>query len=341
MSQYNYKKAIIYALGSVFIFSFMGVFVKFLSADYSVVQIVFFRCLFAFIPVVYLITTQNVWARLLTRQVSGHLSRSLIGVFSMSMGFASYAFLPLAEATVLGFLKPILLTMLAVPLLNEKVGIWRWSAVLIGFLGVVVMINPSGEVANQMQYVGLALGLCAAVTAALAMVIVKKLGETEPSIVIVFYFTLISTLCAAIFLPVYWKAPADIYVWMAFIGSGVCGGIGQILTTRSHQYAPAAIISPFNYLAIILAVIYGYLFFDEVPKITMLFGSLIVISSGLIILYREILLKKDPTRINPMSMQPARQTHADEAIPDKDIIQDGDYNIIGEDDKKQETKIET
>lgn len=319
---HDYKTAIFYAVASVLAFSLMSVCIKFLTEHHSVVEIIFFRCFFAFIPVLYMMHKQNAWRALVKINISSHLARSLIGVFAMGMGFASFAYLPLTDATVLGFIAPIGLTLLSVPLLNEQVGAWRWSAVIIGFAGVILMMQPwaSEEAGDaQLQYVGLALGLCSAIMSALAMIIVKKMGETEPSIIIVFYFMLISTICAAAFLPIYWKQPENLMTWLAFIGSGITGGVGQILSTRSYQYAPAAIISPFNYLSIIFAVIFGFFIFGEQPEIWTLLGGMVVVGSGLLILYREVLLKKDTSKINPMSIQPTRPNMADFELLSADL----------------------
>ncbi|MAS87910.1 MAG: EamA family transporter [Micavibrio sp.] len=312
----DFHKAVAYALGGVFVFSLMAVCIKYLTIkDFPIIQIVFFRCFFGMMPVLYMLTKRNDWDKLLTTNISGHLSRSLIGLFSMFLTFWSFAFLPLADATALQFVTPIAMTMLAVPLLNEKVGPFRWFAVMFGFAGVVIMIQPGGA-SMEGNYIGLSLALCAAVLAALAMIIVKKLGETESSISIVFYFTLISTLCSGAFLTFYWRTPDSFLVWAAFIGAGLLGGIGQIWTTRSYQYAPAAFVSPFSYLAIIYAVIFGIIFFGEHPNISVLLGSAVVIASGILVLWREYKNRSDMPRLSIFAMQPARPTkqETDEAL---------------------------
>lgn len=296
-------KAISYAIASVVAFAMMSVCIKILSEHYPVVQIVFFRSIFAFLPIIYMLQKHHLWRSLKTTNISGHLSRSLIGVFSMALNFAAFAYLPLADATAIQFVAPIALTMLSVPLLDERVGPWRWSAVLIGFVGVVIMTSPTAP-DNDSAYIGMALGLCAAILAALAMIIVKKMSVTENSLAIVFYFTLISVVLSGAFLPLYWQAPESLFIWGVFIAAGVFGGLGQILTTRSYQHADAAIISPFNYLSIIFAMIFGFTIFGDIPSLLMILGSFIVVASGLIILYREVIRDQFITRVNPMSMQP-------------------------------------
>jgi drug/metabolite transporter (DMT)-like permease len=320
------QKAVTYALGSVFIFSLMSVCIKYLTeVDYPIIQIVFFRCLFGIFPVLYLLYKNNDWVKLKTRNISGHLSRSLIGLFAMFLTFWSFSFLPLADATALQFVTPIAMTMMAVPLLGERVGPLRWVGVLAGFAGVTMMINP-GEIGLDGNYVGLSLALCAAVLSALAMIIIKKLGETEPYISIVFYFTVITTTISAIFLPLYWVTPDSFLAWLAFFGAGMTGGIGQIWTTRSYQYAPAAVVSPFSYLAIVFAVIFGIILFDEHPGVNVLLGSVVVVGSGLLILWREYSKRSDMPRLSIFAMQPARPTkqETDEelGLSPEHIIQD-------------------
>lgn len=288
------------------LFSCMNVFIK-LSADmgHSVVQIMFFRNGIALIPLLVVIASHKRGFGLLkTQRPVGHVVRSVIGTVSMLFCFWSFALMPMANATALHFAAPLILTAMSVPFLNERVGPWRWAAVGVGLLGVLVIINPTGN----LDPLGTTVALTAAFGIAAAMVCIRKLGNTEHSLTIVFYFFLTGTIMTAIAMPWYWSAPSFLgFFYMVM--SGISGMVAQIFLTNAYANAPAAYVSPFNYLGIVFATFFGWAIWADVPAAHVMIGAGIVILSGLFILYRETVVKK---RVLKPTLSP-------EAVPDPEI----------------------
>lgn len=268
---------------SVLFFSVMNVLAKLLMDRFPVNEVMFFRSLFALIPVCLVIHFANGFAATLrTRYPWGHLGRSLIGLSAMVATFWSFHLLPLGDAISLNFAAPLFLTALSVPLLGEKVGIHRWSAVLVGFAGVLIIVQPSGDVLNLGAMLALGGALCTAV----AMIAIRQLSRTELPNTIVFYFTLLTTVMTGLSLPVSWITPGPLDL-LLLLATGLCGGCGQLMLTRAYSLAPAAVVAPLNYASLLLAVGFGWLLWGEVPTGTMAAGAAVVMASGLYILYRE------------------------------------------------------
>lgn len=270
-------------LASVILFMILNSLVKFLGERYPVNQLVFFRNAFALFPVIAVMFAQGGVKTLRTEHFPGHVWRTVIGLSSMLLIFWSYTLLPLAKAVALNFTSPLITTALAVPMLGERVGIHRWSAVAIGFAGVLVMVKPEGDVA----LFGSAVALAAAFGQAVAVTTVRQLSRTEGANTIVFYFTLLTALISALSLPFSWVPIASLEDFGLFVLAGLSGGFAQLLMTRAYALAPTSVVSPFNYVSIVLAAGIGWLVWSEVLTTRILIGSVIVIASGLYILYRE------------------------------------------------------
>ncbi len=273
---------IYYMLAAVVLFSCMDALIKYASEDYPTGQIVFFRNLFAFLPVIYFLRQAGGLSALRTKRPRDHILRGIVGVIAMGLVFTSFKLLPLGEAVALTLSGPIFLTALSVPLLGEKVGLRRWSAVIAGFIGVVIMTRPGAGLFNPAAL--FALG--GAVFYALAMISVRWLSATEPAATTVFYFTLFATVAGALTLPFQWQTP-DLGGFCLLAGIGLIGGVAQMAMTQAFRMAPASIIAPFEYLALVFAGTIGYLVWREVPDAFVLVGSAVVIASGLYILHRE------------------------------------------------------
>ncbi len=190
-------------LVAVVLFSCMDALIKYASEDYPTGQIIFFRNLFAFVPVIYFLRQAGGLSALRTRRPRDHILRGIVGVTAMGLVFTAFKLLPLGEAVALTLSGPIFLTALSVPLLGEKVGLRRWSAVIAGFIGVLVMTRPGAGLFNPAAL--FALG--GAVFYALAMISVRWLSATEPAATTVFYFTLFATAAGALTLPFQWQTP--------------------------------------------------------------------------------------------------------------------------------------
>ncbi|HXP95908.1 MAG TPA: DMT family transporter [Telmatospirillum sp.] len=286
----NPKVAIVMIIVSTVLFSILWSLVKMLAARYPIVEVSFFRSALAFIPVGVMVATNGGLPLLRTRKVSSHIWRSVIGVVSMMLGFLSYHLMPLADAVAISFTSPLLITALSVPLLGEKVGIHRWSAVVVGFVGVLLIIQPGGAMLN----LGAITALTAAIASAFSMVTIRQLNRTDRPLTIVFYFTLYSTLFTAIPLPFVWVTPT-LQDWGLLIVLGLTGGIGQYFMTRAYGLASAAVVSPFNYVSLLWAALFGWAIWGDVPALHVFVGSAVVVASGLFILFREIAKSRDPT----------------------------------------------
>lgn len=270
-------------LGAVSILSIMDAIVKWLAKDYPTMQIVFFRNAFAFLPtILYLMASGLTLRDLRTRRIGGHFIRAALGVGAMITFFYALGHMPLADVIAIAFAAPIFMTALSIPLLGEKVGLHRWTAVVAGFAGVLVMVRPG---ASGFDWVAL-IALASVILYALAMIQIRVLSRTESSASIVFYLALFGTLFSAAFLPSQWVTP-DPSGWTLLILVGLLGGSGQILLTQAFRLAPVALVAPFDYSAMIWAVGLGWLLWGDVPGLTTLVGATLVAAAGLYIMQRE------------------------------------------------------
>lgn len=275
---------------AVALFGIMDAIVKRLTSGYGIAQIAFFRSSFALVPIALMLMARRSLTPLRTSRPWSHVVRSLVGAASVFAFYYGYSAMPLTDAYALGFTAPLFLTALSHPLLGERVGWRRWCAVGVGFLGVLVMLRPGGS-----SGLHLASFVClgGAVAYALALAFTRKLGRTETNTAIVFYFMATTAAVAAVAMPGAWvtPGPGDLALLAA---TGIIGGVAQLLVAEAFRQAPAAIVAPFDYTAMIWAALYGYLLFGDVPTAATLIGVVIVSGSGLYILYRETRLAALP-----------------------------------------------
>ncbi len=273
---------------SVGLFSVMDAMVKWLGASYPTFQIVFFRSLFAFLPLSIVIwRVGGLRQALLVRDAGGQALRCLFGLGAIVLFFYCYAEMRLADAVAIGFAAPIFITALSVPLLGESVGWRRWAACLLGFAGVLVMLKPG---AGGFQPVAL-LALLATLFYALAIIWVRKLSKTESNISIIIYFTLTTTVVSALALPFGWVTP-NLPDFALLVAVGIVGGVAQIVMTQAFRLAEVSILVPFDYTAMVWAVGLGWLIWDEIPGLNIWIGFGLVLASGLYIVHREAQLRR-------------------------------------------------
>ena len=276
------RHGILCMLLGVFCFAAMDGLVKWLAPRFPVMQIVFCRSFFAFLPIGLLVAREGGLAALRTRHPAGHAMRALVGTGSLVCFIYAFGHMPLADAVGIGFSAPLFITALSVPLLGESVGIRRWSAVLAGFVGVLVMVRPGSGVFEAAALVALA----GTLFYALAMIFIRRLGRTEGTAAIAFYYTLTATIVSAAFLPFQWVTPSPAEA--ALLGIvGLIGGCAQLLVTAAFRGAPVAVVAPFDYTAMLYVSIIGYVVWGDVPDGALFAGAGIVIASGLYILHRE------------------------------------------------------
>ncbi|MDJ0942946.1 MAG: DMT family transporter [Kiloniellales bacterium] len=262
--------------------SAMDAVVKWLSADYSTIQLMFFRSVFAFLPLAPLVLRSGWAGALHTRRLGSHALRSVFGLSALGCFFWSLALLPLADATAITFAAPLFVTALSQPLLGEVVRARRWTAVGVGFIGVLVMVQPGVGVFQPAAL----LPLAAALFLALMVIQVRKLTRTESNITIVLYYTIISTLVTGLVVPFYWVTP-DLADLLLLAMVGVLGGTGQLVLTAAYRRTEASILAPFDYTAMVWAVLFGFLVWGELPAQNIWLGVAVVIASGIYIIYRE------------------------------------------------------
>jgi len=249
-----------------------------------VFEIIFFRNFFAFVPLGLYIWRTTGFEVLRTKRPLGHMLRATAGMVGMVCGFSALQHLPLTEATALQFTSPLFMTALSALILAEPVGRHRWGAVLVGFVGVLIMARP---IPGQMNVLGVSLGMASALCVAGAMVAIRQISDTERGPTIVFYFTLGATLMGLVGSAFHFVIPDPLTLAMLVL-AGLVGGVGQMLLTEALRNAPLGIIAPFDYTQLIWATLFGLVIWGELPHPLTLVGAVIVAGSGVYILYREL-----------------------------------------------------
>lgn len=254
------------------------------SRGIPVFEIILFRNLFALVPLGLYIARTTGWEVLKTRRPFGHLARASVGLAGMICGFSAVQHLPLTEATALQFTSPLFMTALSALLLSEKVGRHRWAAVVVGFLGVLVMARP---LPGHVDVLGVTLGILSALGAAGAMVAIRQIADTERGPTIVFYFTLGGVAIGAVGSVFHWVTP-DPRTLGFLVLAGLVGGVGQLLLTEALRQAPIGVIAPFDYTQLVWAALLGLVIWGELPGPLTLIGAAVVALSGGYILHREL-----------------------------------------------------
>lgn len=270
----------------------MAVLIKKIGDAYPTGEVVFARSIFSIFPVFAMLLTQGELLQGITaKNPMMHLSRVAAGVVGMFCGFSALRYLPLPDVTAIGFAAPLFTVVFSVFLLKEDVRFYRWTAVAAGFVGVAIIFSPhivhsfSGK-ESMSALLGSILALTGAVFAALAMISIRKLAQVEKTSVIVFYFAVGSALMAALTAPFGWIRPTPLD-GMVLVALGLSGGVAQILMTHSYRYAEASVVAPFDYVMLLWAIIFGWLFFADVPSWPMLGGAVLVIAAGIYVIWRE------------------------------------------------------
>lgn len=285
----NHARAILLRLLAVVAFACMAAAIKLAVAHgASVVETIFYRNLFSLPLVLGWIMLGPGLSAIRVRRPGAHVSRTAIGLVSMLFNFQALAMLPLAEATVISFSAPFFATALSALLLAEPVGRHRWLAVLAGLLGVVLVMQPSGD---NFPLAGAAVGVAAALGVASVNVTLRQIAGTETPTAIVFWFMVGSTIIVGIGLP--WFARAhDATTWGLLVLIGVLGGAAQFLNTASLRLAPVSALSPFDYTQLLWVTLLGWLIWDMRPAPETWAGAAVIVASGLYIFRRERVLRR-------------------------------------------------
>jgi len=278
---------VLYMVGSVICFSVMDICVKWLDY-YPVGQVLFLRFFIGFIPIFFIIPRDKLLSFYKTSRPGLHTFRAVTGAAAIIALFIGLRELPLADVVSLTFGGPIFVTVAAIFFLSEKVGIKRWSAVFLGFIGMLLIVQPAFIDLNFYYITPIIFCIFFACVA----ISVRSLSKTEPNYRIAFYFTV---LCSVLGLTTIfngdWVLPTKIDLTI-FIIMGLCGSVANLLLTQSYRLAEASLVTPIKYLSLVFAIVFGFLIWSEIPKILTIFGALLVITSSLIIFMRENKLKK-------------------------------------------------
>tara|TARA_Y100001970_G_scaffold166037_1_gene203041 strand:- start:5077 stop:5892 length:816 start_codon:yes stop_codon:yes gene_type:complete len=250
-------------------------------------QVLFMRFFFGMIPIFFLIPRNKIFTFYKTKRPILHTFRAVSGTIAIIALFIALRNLPLADVISLTFTGPLFVTIMSVIFLSEKVGIRRWSAVAIGFIGMLFIVRPAFEEMNFYYIFPVIFSLGFANVA----ISIRSLSKTEPNYLIAFYFSLLSLFVGLLTIVNGWIWPTT-YEAFLFLLLGLAGGVANLLLTQSYRLADASLVSPIKYLSLVVAVGAGYFIFSETPKAMTLFGASLIVVSSFIIFRREEKLKK-------------------------------------------------
>lgn len=271
------RRGALLMIASALLFSSMGGLVKYLSsAGLPNEMVVFFRSVMGLLALLPWVLHRGL-GQLKTKKWRGHLGRGLAGVSAMYCYFYAIAHLPLAEAVLLNYSTPLFIPFIAALWLGEQVSARLWVAIGIGFVGITLILKPGLALFTPVSLIGLASGLFAA----LAMVSIRRLSKTEPTLRIVFYFSLVCTVVSAVPLLWRWQTP-DSGLWALLIGMGALASLAQLLLTRAYAHAPASQVGPFTYATVIFAAGIGWIFWGEIQDLLSFGGTALVCLAGVL-----------------------------------------------------------
>ena len=276
----------LYMFMSICAFSMMDLIVKW-SDNYPVGEVLFFRGFCGLFPLFFFIPKEKYFNFYKTKRLSLHLKRCLSGLIAIVAIFIALRKLPLATVTSISFAAPIFTTILSIFLLNEKVGFYRWLAVLMGFIGILIISEPGFNSMNI--YYTYPIVFCLGLS--YVAITIKQLSSTEPVWLISFYFSLSIMIMSLFTIPNGWIFPNIIDLTLLSL-LGILGGLANLWLTQSYKLSDVSLVTPLKYLGLIFAIFFGYIFWSEIPTSKTLIGSALVITSSIIIFRREIYLKK-------------------------------------------------
>ena len=271
---------------SIIGFSLMDVIVKW-SVDYPVGQVLFFRGFFGIIFYFFIIPRERLHDFYKTKRPGLHSLRCIAGLIAIIAIFIALRKLPLATVVSISFAAPIFTTIFSIFLLSEKVGIYRWLAVLVGFIGILIITEPG--ISNLNIYYIFPIIFCLGLS--YVAITLRQLSSTEPVWLISLFFSIAITLLSFLTLPFGWVMPSfNHFLILSFVG--IFGGVSNLWLSQSYKYSEVSLVTPLKYLTLVFAIIFGYFIWGEIPTVKTLIGAFLVIISTLIIFRREIYKKK-------------------------------------------------
>lgn len=279
----------LYMFLSVCAFSLMDLIIKW-TADYPLGQVVFFRGFFGIVFYFFVIPKNRINNFYQTKRAFLHFLRCFVGLIAMVAIFIALRNLPLATVVSISFAAPIFTTIFSIFFLSERVGIYRWLAVVIGFVGILIITEPGFESLN-IYYI---FPIIFCIGLSYVAIAIRQLSSTEPVWLISLNFSIAITIAGLCTLPYGWKIPPffDFFV-LSLVG--LFGGVANLWLSQSYKFSEVSLVTPLKYLGLVFAIFFGYLIWGEVPSLKSLIGGLLVILSSIIIFRREIIIKKVPT----------------------------------------------
>lgn len=284
------RRAILLLIGATAAFAVAAGCAKALAGHIPVAEVILFRNLFALPALLPVVLASGGLAALATRNPVSHAARTVFGLMGMVGTFFGYMHLPIAMVTALGFTMPLFLTVLSVPLLGERVGWRRGAAVMVGFLGVLLMVGPGAQDFSPEAGMAVLLCLLGAVGWALAMITIRKMGEAgESSVSIVFWFAVGSAVLAGIASVPVWVSPSPVE-WLLLVGIGLVSALAQVLMTSAYRGGETTLLAPFEYTGIIWTTTLGAVIWAELPDGWDFAGIAVLVGAGIYIWHREVTL---------------------------------------------------
>jgi drug/metabolite transporter (DMT)-like permease len=281
---HNLLKGVLFFMTAIFFISVVDTICKLYTKEFQAVQIVWgyfvginiTLCIYFFIKGEKFSKLKETDRRILQIIRPGFL------VCSISSLFVGLTYLPLAEATAIGFVAPLFITVLSVPILKEKVGMHRWSAVIVGLIGVIIIVRPGGSFWHLVSI----MPLIGALFFALFQILTKLLSTTEKTHTTLFYTGLGGLGWSSLIMPFVWVTPTPIHI-LVFVATGILGALAHLCMINAFDYAEASLLAPYNYTKLLWVSVFGYFVFDDIPSFEMWVGALVIVSAGLYVLYRE------------------------------------------------------
>jgi len=279
----------LYMFLSVCAFSIMDLIVKW-SDDYPLGQVIFFRGFFGIVLYYFVIPKERIKDFYFTKRPLLHFSRCFFGLAALLSIFTALRNLPLATVVSISFAAPIFTTIFSIFFLSERVGYFRWLAVFIGFIGILIISEP-GLSSLNVYYIFPVIFVLGMSYVAIS---IRQLSSTEPVWLISLFFSVAITIAGLLTLPFGWIMPS-FYDLTLLSMIGFFGGVANLWLSQSYKFSEVSLVTPLKYLALVFAIVFGYLIWGEVPSGKTLIGAILVIASSIIIFRREIALKKEPT----------------------------------------------
>jgi len=255
-----------------------------MSSDYHTpIEIVFYRGLFCLVLLSGWLVYSGRYYLLKTNRPMVHLGRSFVGNVSVCLVFWAYSLMPMASTTTILLTSGVGVTLLSALILQEKVGPWRWGAVALGLIGCLIAANPSGDEFNAY---GTMVAVLAMIAASFVAIFLRDMGKTEHPFTTVFYFVLAGVLSTGVYM-IFWGTMPHVEVVWPLLGAGAASLAGLFLKTYAFKFAEASVLSPIGYTSLIWSVMFGWMFWDQLPTLPVIVGACLVVGSNMVIVWRE------------------------------------------------------